>query len=1204
MRKLAAFVFVALLFFVSVSAWAQGTTSRVVGVVSDASGAVVPGSKVTLTNEATGVSFSTETTAAGNYVFEAVQVGSYKVEVEAAGFKKFTASGNRLTIGAPLTVNVALQVGVLAETVEVSGAAEVVSTSSSGNFGSLVEQRVLQDLPIVGSRGRNPLDLVLTQPGVVAGANTGGGYHVHGARDRAWNFTLDGIDNNETSAGGSNFSPLRTNPDSLAEFRVITSNATAEYGRNSGAQVAMVTRSGSNNFHGSGFEFYRTPRFNANEWENNINRVGKRQFVQHIPGFEVGGPIRKNKTFFFTNFQWLRAYQSGLVTRTVYTAQARQGIFRYVKGGRNQPAGVSGASVDAAGNVLPGLNIGTYDIVANDPERLGYDPTMKELIQATPLPNNFTGGDGLNTASFTFVAPEHEKQHDTVFKFDHVFNARNFFYARIAWGRQDTVCDSANGGQPIFPGLGCFVNTERNPRNLAFNWRWNPTPRITNELVVGGNHFTFNFDSPYSDPNKLSIVSTQVSLLSDFERGNLRTLNTYQVVENFSYVRGAHNFKMGANIRYQQHVDTRGSVAGVNVNPWANLSTSVNTVDPVRFGLPTDINTTYDRPILQSAINTLLGRVGIMEQGFVAKGEAWAPGGTPYNFDARFPEYDFYWQDNWKMKKNLTVDVGLRWEAKLAPRNPDGRVLHPNQVVAAGAAPSNTLKWVQGSLHNSDWNNLGPSLGLAWDPKGNGKQSIRANYRLAYDRINTFVLSSSVFQSLPGITYGVSTTEFGQAGGRLRNVPKSLAPAASVKPADFAQPAAFGTGTMTVLDPSFQAPKTNMWGLSLQRELWKKTVFDVSYIGRHAVNLFGAYNVNQALYRNNGFLDAFNVVKAGGQSDLMNRLLVSDSRRSSSETGSDMVRRLYQSDLNLNNVASVASSIATRLQGGRSVSDLSGLGAFFFIPFPQFSTLRVIDSNDFSTYHALELKLERRFSQGLGFLFAYTFSKSLDDRSFDPAFTTVSTGNAQSASSTPFDIYNRRLNYARSDFDRTHVFQGSWVYELPFGRGKRFANTTGVLDRVLGGWEVTGFITRRSGRPFTVYAGAYSFNSVVQATANCNGCARGDGYVFDDPANGLKWFFDATTRAKFSTPAAGQQGNTARNMFDGPPSFNIDMGILKRTRITERQSIEYRADFTNFTNTPTFGFPTLTTTSSTFGRIRDTVSSYSRKLQMGIKYRF
>src|SRR5215471_7815388 len=222
--------------------WGQGTTSRLVGTVTDPTGSVVPGAQVALTNEGTGVTFKSTTTQAGIYVFEALQAGSYRVEITAAGFKKFASTGNRVIVGEPSTVNARLEVGATAETVEVSGAAELVQTSTSGNFGSVIEQRVLQDLPIVGTRARSPLDLVYTQPGVVpTDANmAGGGIYMHGARDRAWNYTLDGIDNNEASYGGSNTTPAQTNPDAISELQIMTGNDTAEWGRNSGGQVSMT----------------------------------------------------------------------------------------------------------------------------------------------------------------------------------------------------------------------------------------------------------------------------------------------------------------------------------------------------------------------------------------------------------------------------------------------------------------------------------------------------------------------------------------------------------------------------------------------------------------------------------------------------------------------------------------------------------------------------------------------------------------------------------------------------------------------------------------------------------------------------------------------------------------------------------------------------------------------------------------------------
>ncbi|MBM3769434.1 MAG: hypothetical protein FJW32_28995, partial [Acidobacteria bacterium] len=419
-------------FVASLAAFSQGTTSRLVGVVTDTTGASVSGAQVRLTNEGTNVTFLANTAENGAYGFEAVQSGTYTVSIEANGFKKFSAKGNRVTIGQPTTVNVTLQLGTVTETIEVSGAAELVQTSTSGNHGQVLEERTIKDLPIVGTRGRNPLDLLLIQPGVNNGANTGGGVHIHGARDRSFNFTLDGIDINETSAGGSNFTPIRTNPDMLAEFRVLTGNFTADSGRNSGAQVAMVTKSGTNELHGSAFWLYRTPRFNASEWENNLNRVVKPQFVQHIFGGTLGGAIIKNKTFYFASGQGLRALNTAIVTRTVYTESMRRGVYRYMPT-RNFPAGVANASVDQSGNPTNPAGMRTYNLFTSDPARLGQDRSIAALIAQTPLPNRFDFGDGLNTAGYIFSPAQQERQHDIVTKFDHILDEKNTIYVRYAF---------------------------------------------------------------------------------------------------------------------------------------------------------------------------------------------------------------------------------------------------------------------------------------------------------------------------------------------------------------------------------------------------------------------------------------------------------------------------------------------------------------------------------------------------------------------------------------------------------------------------------------------------------------------------------------------------------------------------------------------------------------------------------------------------
>ncbi len=1180
----------------------QGTTSRAVGVVTDSSGATIPNATVQLTNEGTGVTFTTTTTSAGTYVLEAVQPGTYTVTVEAPGFKKFTSRGNQVTIGQPMTVNVTMEVGAVTEQVQVSAVAEAVQTDTSGNFGNTLSGQQIRDLPIVGTRGRNPIGLVDLQPGVINTPSiTGGAVHVFGARDRAWNYTLDGIDINETSAPGSDFSPLRTNPDSLQEFKVITTNETAEYGRNSGGQVSFITRSGSNEFHGAGFEFYRTPRLNANEWQNNFLNVGKAQFVQHVYGGDLGGPLWKNHTFFFVNVQGLAALNSVAVTRTVYTASARQGLFRFVPGGRNGNAGAQTPSVDFAGNVLPGVTIANYDVVANDPQHLGLDKTLQSILRTTPLPNRFDVGDGLNTAGFSFSGSQHERQHDVVFKIDQIINSKNTVYARVAFGEQDTLCDNANGGIELFPGTGCQVNTNRSPNNMAFNWRWNPTPRVTNELVFGRNRYKFNFVIPTADLNKISFggdVGTPVDF-PFYDFGNLRQITTWQVVDNLSYQVGAHALKFGTNLRFVQHLDQRGSVGSFNATEDVTFNADF---DPVAFNIPSTLNRAFDLPLFQSNINFLLGRIGTIERGFPApNGQNFIAGILP--FDARYKELDYYVQDSWKIRKNLTVDLGLRWEMKFAPTSPNPVMRIPNQVLVAGAPLTNTANWVSGSLFHDRLNNLGPSIGLAWDPFGKGRTSIRANYRIAYDPLNTFVLSSAIFNNLPGLTFSYSNTDFGQGGGRLANVPLVGPP--SAKPSDFTQPAPYSqAGSITVMDPNFKFPTTHEWAFDFQHEVRNGTVLEASYIGRRAYHLIGAYNANQPNIFGTGFLDAYNIVKAGGQSSLINSLFSADSRINKGETASDMVRRVFSSQLALNSVAAVASSLATRVQGGKSVIALSGGGPTPLVPFPQFGGgVGVLDSNDFSTYHGFILQVQQRLRHGVTGNFSYTFSRALATRSFDPTFTRFGAGAAQSASSTPFDIYNRKLNYAPADYDHTHVWQSNWTAELPFGKGRAFGrNASGFMERVIGGWEVAGTFKYYSGRPFTIYSGANTFNSVVQSLAQCTNCNSSMAHIQD--VNGFKFLINPLFKAQFATPDAGQLGNTTRGFFRGPRVFDIDGSFLKRVRITEKTNLELRADAVNLTNTPSFGLPTATITSTSFGRIGSSVESGSRKIQLGAKFNF
>ncbi|MEJ7846604.1 MAG: TonB-dependent receptor [Pyrinomonadaceae bacterium] len=1276
-----ALVLLALLFAFERPTAAQGTTSRVTGTVTDSSGAAINGATVTLTNEATDASLTTETSDSGVYNFDLLLPGTYSVTVEKAGFKKFVATGNQALVNQPTTLNAALDVGSVDEVVTVQGAAEQVQTSTSGNVGSTIDQRALESLPIIGLRGRNPLDLINFQPGVVVGSNTGGGVHVHGSRDRAFNFTLDGIDINESTAGGSNFTPLRPNPESIQEFQIVTSNFTAELGRSSGAQVTLVTRSGTNRFAGNIFEFYQTPDFNANEFQNNLQGIGRAQFVQHIYGGSFGGPIvipgfgegtpsfhkLKDKAFFFVNLQRLSAVETRRSGGTVYTESARNGIFRYVYGGatnaangrfvpgRNGNAGTTisattnplGASVNADGSPRyptcvgsPPTNapcIQSYNLNTNSP--VTFDPLVTSTFRSYPLPNNFFAGDGLNTAGFIFNAPQTEKQWDFVSRFDYKINDNNQLYVRYAQGSQNTFNDSVNGGLPRFPDFPGLTDTLRTPKNLAINYRVSPTAKLTNEFIFGYSTFGFSFATPQPRADIPFVLNSVTDAFQNFNY-NARKARTFQFVDNVTIDLSPHTIKTGINFRFGRQFDDRSS-AGGQIEPQIGFGTGSSSF--TGFAIPTDavagtsanptgaqgINA-LDRAVLQGTVNNFIGRIGSFSQGFVVdpnNPSAFAPAGTRWNWTAYYPEYDFYVQDTWRLRSNLVLDLGLRYEIKLSPTSKDLPILRPNQPFTIGAAPTNTLRWEEGDLFKNDFNNFSPSVGFAYDPFKDGKTSIRANYRLSYDRFPSQVFANSIFQSAPGNTLTGTATGIGSENRLLRDGLPSLVPTQT--PDQLRQPVAFSTAGITLVDPDTQYPENHQWFAGVQRELWWNNVLEINYIGRRGVHLFGGYDSNQVnIFAKDSrcsenFLEAFNTLRASTTAtSCLIDLLFTGNANDPTHAGTATFRSITAIGNTLSNtttggsVAAAAAVVSQRacqaadVTAGRCTSTSQQLigrtinNPFLFQKFPQFAgALNVLDSNDLSRYNGLEFVLKRRLTNGLGYQLAYTYSVSKDTRSFDPTFATVSRGDAQSASSTPFDINNRNLNYANSDFDRRHVLQATYVAELPVGKGKAFlGDIPKALDFIIGGWQLSGTMNWASGRPFTVYSGINTFSNVNQSFANCSDCPRNLGSLIE--RNGTNYWFSEEAQAKFGQPLPGELGDTGRNYFIGPRQFQTNASLLKRFRFTETLNFDLRVDALNLTNNASFGLPNATFNSGVLGQIRTSVTSFSRRIQFSGKLNF
>ncbi|HMO81461.1 MAG TPA: carboxypeptidase regulatory-like domain-containing protein [Pyrinomonadaceae bacterium] len=1242
-----------------VMAFAQGTTSRVVGTVTDNTGAVVAGATVILTNDATNVSLTTTTGNTGLYVFDLVQPGSYTVTVEREGFRRFVSTRNTVLVNQPATVNARLEIGDVEATVSVEGSATLVQTSSSGNLGGTVEQRTIESLPIVGTRGRNPLDILNFQPGITTGANTGGGVHIHGSRDRAFNFTLDGIDINESTAGGSNFTPLRTNPDSLQEFQIVTSGFTAELGRSSGAQVTLVTRSGTNQFRGNIFEYYQTKGALARGYAANVNQTDKENFIQHIFGGSFGGPLfnpfgrnerpvtlTRDRAFFFVNLQILRASDALIQTRTVYTQSVRNGVYRWLRGGQNGP-GV----VDANGNpIAPPCSvtvttncIDSYNIPAGT--GISLDPLLMSYINRMPLPNSFSAsGDGLNVAAFIFNSPQREEQYDLHTKFDFRLNDANHLYVRWSQGEQNTIGDAANAGRPRFPDNDSYrVDTFRTPKNLAINWRSSPTATFTNEFIFGISDFGFSFTNPNTDPNHQFIFNLPTDFNSAFTY-NARSFRTFQFVDNMTFDLSPHVIKAGANIRLGRSTDDRSGVAGGGIEGSFNFSRLINNNWNFPTPLPTGAATinTADRTRLENVINDVLGRVGQITQAFVSdpsNPSAFAPAGTRWLFEAYHPELDFYLQDTWRWRRNFTVDLGVRWEMRLHPREASGGrpILVPDRSVVLGATPSDTITWTEGKLFKNRYGIILPTLGFAWDPFGDGRTSVRANYRKSSDRISTFLFSSFIFQSTPGNNALGTDTFFGASGGLLRDGLPSVVPTSS--PAALRTPQAFSTAATTVIDPDLKFPSIHNWTLSFQREFFGSNVFEVNYIGKKATNLHGTYNVNQVDL--NGtlpgaggetFLQAFNSIRgnAAYNSPLINLLFTGNAANNG---GTARFRALNATAITQGSVASLAiaasqkvcvaadvtAGLCTNAQLGQRILGIHGFDSFFQ-PFSQFTGgMNVVDSNDFSFYNGLEFTVRRRMRQGISYQVGYTYAVSKDTRSFDPVFTTLGTGTTQTAANTPLDNFNRKANYAWSDFDRRHSVLGTYVVELPFGRGKKLNSDNAIASYIISGWQLAGTVRLTSGRPFSVFAGLNTVSNTSGSWANCDGCPRNLGSLvqgnFDNTANPLlrNWWFDPAARARFSQPDPGQPGNTGRNYFIGPKYWETDMSISRNFRFTERMSFDVRVDARNLTNTPNFSFPTAVLPAgfsqtgygtSIFGRINADVTNSARRIQFSGKLNF
>src|SRR6266581_3572556 len=595
-----------LMLLISVSLWAQVSTSSITGIVTDQSGAVVPNAKVEAKNDDTGVVFEQNTSSVGTYAFPSLTPGRYSITVTAAGFQTFTSIHNVLTVGTPLVVDVTLRVGTVDQTVEVVESNYQRLETSNATVSDIMDTKQVQDLPL---NGRNPLSLLTLEPGVVQRTTNGAGSgtHVFGSRDRAHNVTIDGIDANESTVPNPPGNIQRLNPDNVQEFRTVTLDATAEQGRNSGANVIVATRPGTNTLHGTVFYFNRNTVYNANEWFNNYEGKNRPELKLHEYGFAVGGPIIKNKTFFSGTFQNNLINQTepisatnvgiaGFGAPTVYTSLARTGTFRFVRGainvGGTTVTGNSPLLVDANGNLKAGVPVcnGTtivgncvdsYNMFANDPQGIGGDPAVLALMNSLPAANAFSLGDGLNQAGFNWNPPSQFKGPNYYVRVDHTFGPNDSVFVRWLQNTFDTKQgDFLNARHQEYTGLQPLGEVNRLGKNLAIIYRHTFSPTLVNEFTTGFNRFAFRFTFGESNPNfpnpqKVPIWADDCVLGSTLNVDGpyclsphtQRAITTPQIVDNLTWIHGAHTIRAGINFRFYIHNDSRGFFGGNVVEP-------------------------------------------------------------------------------------------------------------------------------------------------------------------------------------------------------------------------------------------------------------------------------------------------------------------------------------------------------------------------------------------------------------------------------------------------------------------------------------------------------------------------------------------------------------------------------------------------------------------------------------------------------------
>lgn len=1094
-------LFSALFVFTSVALGQN--TGTISGTVQDQSGAVIAGANVKAQNPAT--SFTRETTSATNgfYRFDQLPVGTYTISVEAAGFKKAITQQVALSVNDALTLDVKLEVGQVSETVTISEAPSAVNTETSV-LGKTVDNRTLNDLPILsGAGGRNPLALAPLQAGVMPAGQVGP-FSVNGQRAQSNNFLLDGGDSNDLAINVPD-AVQGFSPDALQEFRILTNTYSADFGRNSGAVVALISKSGTNEYHGNLFEFFRNRALNATPFFNNAapSFVGLRkpQFNVNEFGGTLGGPLPlpfmgsgKDRTFFFFSYLGFRRRQGVSQTATVPT-QAQRDI------------------INAVGT-----------------------PEAKALLALIPAANS--GNTLFSSASNSL------DRNQFSIRGDHRFSDSNSMFITF-FNEDQTFTDPFAFGGSTIPGFGTtgdlrFTNvvvsdfhtfSARSVNEFRFSWHQRDTLSVVpvNKTTPAdlGIQGIVPDDPAAAGPPRVDI--TGFSTFGNTIQGPQgRDDNTYQLVDNFSHNRGNHHLKWGGEYRnYGQN----------------------QTFDFINSGLyifTGDMTSILGKPVIPGLTAALsdFARGDVLE--YIQNSA-----GTP-RYETQ--NYTLFIQDDWKVRPSFTLNLGLRYELDTPLVDSEDRIntfRFGQKSTVFPTAPRGIVfpgdTGITRSTYQTDKNNFGPRVGFAWDVLHNGKLSLRAGYGLYYDT----VISETTLQFLTAPPFAIqpfsdcTTIDNPFANALCTNPipqPFPFTPVQRGGSFDFANVAPIG---MTINDPNFKTPYSHQYNMNIQWEFMKNYLLEVGYVGTQGVNLLTRREINPAL-----------LIGANPS------------------TANTAQRRLF----NQNN------------------PDTAAFGG------PVFSNITNQETSAHSSYNSLQVTVSKRFSDGLYFQNAYTWSHCIDNSS-------------GLRSNTRYN--NPSADRGNCDQDIRHRNVLSYIYELPF-----YKSQNGFAGKVLGGWQLSGVTVLETGIPFNIteptdrsLSGAGSDRPDVVGTGqlqffdprNTNASNGGPNRSFNGTGGGTATaatnpFFRRVGSGTSLAAGAGRFGTLGRNVFHGPGDVTFDMTLMKRTRIGEGKIIEFRSEFFNIFNHANFGNPNGNIGSVNFGRI--TTTRDPRLIQFGLKFTF